>query len=286
MTQKKLKEILAAHSLYLRGCLDDARADLSGAKLSGADLSWADLSRAKLSGADLSGADLSWAKLSGADLSGTDLSRAKLSGAKLLGADLSGAKLSEAKLLVADLSWAKLSGADLSEAKLSRADLSRADLSSADLSRADLSGTDLSWAKLSGTKLSGAYLLGADLSGADLSGAKGLTSAADFLKTHFEQTEAGYIAYKTFNSQYRAPSAWSIEKGSIIEENVNFDRCEDCGCGINVAPIEWVERHYRGAVWKVLIRWEWLAGVCVPYRSDGKIRCERVELLEIVKEVP
>ena len=206
MTQKKLKEILAAHSLYLRGCLDDARADLSGAKLSGADLSWADLSRAKLSGADLSGADLSWAKLSGADLSG------------------------------------------------------------ADLSRADLSGTDLSWA--------------------DLSGAKGLTSAADFLKTHFEQTEAGYIAYKTFNSQYRAPSAWSIEKGSIIEENVNFDRCEDCGCGINVAPIEWVERHYRGAVWKVLIRWEWLAGVCVPYRSDGKIRCERVELLEIVKEAP
>lgn len=53
---------------------------------------------------------------------------------------------------------------------------------------------------------------------ADLSGAKGLTSATDFLKTHFEQTEAGYIAYKTFNSQYRAPSAWSIEKGSIIEK--------------------------------------------------------------------
>lgn len=191
MTQKKLKEILAAHSLYLRGCLDDARADLSGAKLSGADLS-----------------------------------------------------------------EANLSGANLSEAKLSRA--------------------DLSWSKLSR----------ADLSGADLSGAKGLTSAADFLKTHFEQTEAGYIAYKTFNSRYCAPSPWSIEKGSIIEENVNFDRCTNCGCGINVAPIEWVERHYSGAVWKVLIRWEWLAGVCVPYMSDGQIRCERVELLEIVKEAP
>ena len=231
MTQKKLKEILAAHSLYLRGCLDDARADLSGAKLSGADLSEANLSEANLSGADLSRADLSWSKLSGADLS-------------------------------------------------------RADLSGADLSRADLSGTDLSWAKLSGANLSGAYLLGADLSGADLSGVKGLTSAADFLKTHFEQTEAGYIAYKTFNSRYRAPSTWSIEKGSIIEENVNFDRCKDCGCGINVAPIEWVEQHYSGAIWKVLIRWEWLAGVCVPYMSDGKIRCERVELLEIVKGAP
>ena len=221
MTQKKLKEILAAHSLYLRGCLGDARADLSGADLSGVDLSWSKLSEANLSGADLSGADLS-----------------------------------------------------------------RADLSGADLSRADLSGADLSWADLSGAKLSGAYLSGAKLSGANLSGAKGLTSAADFLKTHFEQTEAGFIAYKTFNSRYRAPSTWSIEKGSIIEENVNFDRCTDCGCGINVAPIEWVKRRYSGAVWKVLIRWEWLAGVCVPYMSDGKIRCERVELLEIVKGAP
>ena len=241
MTQKKLKEILAAHSLYLRGCLGDARADLSGADLSGVDLSWS-----KLSEANLSGADLSWSKLSEANLSGADLSGA-------------------------DLSWSKLP---------------RSKLSGADLSRADLSGADLSGADLSGAKLSGAYLSGAKLSGANLSGAKGLTSAADFLKTHFEQTEAGYIAYKTFNSQYRAPSTWSIEKGSIIEENVNFDRCKDCGCGINVAPIEWVEQHYSGAVWKVLIRWEWLAGVCVPYRSDGKIRCERVELLEIVKEVP
>lgn len=28
---------------------------------------------------------------------------------------------------------------------------------------------------------------------------------------------------------------------------------------------------------------EWLPGVCVPYNTDGKIRCERVELLEVVK---
>ena len=211
MTQEKLKGILAAHSLYLHGCLGDARANLS----------WANLSEA-----DLSGADLSWAHLLCADLS-----KANLSGAKLSGADMS----------KADLSGADMSGADMSRARLLRA---------------------------------------------ELSGAKGLTSAADFLKTHFEQTEAGYIAYKTFNSRYHAPSTWNIEKGSTIEENVNFDRCANCGCGINVAPIEWVEQHYSGAVWKVLIRWEWLAGVCVPYMSNGQIRCERVELLEIVKEAP
>jgi len=50
-----------------------------------------------LSGADLSGADLSDANLSGADLSGADLRRADLSGADLRRADLSGADLRRAE---------------------------------------------------------------------------------------------------------------------------------------------------------------------------------------------
>ena len=144
----------------------------------------------------------------------------------------------------------------------------RADLREADLREANLSGADLS---------------GANLSGADLSGANGLLSAVNFMKAHFERTENGYIAYKTFGGQYNPPEKWKIEPGSIIEESVNFDRCNDCGSGINVAPIQWVRNYYKGDIWKVLIRWEWLAGVCVPYQSDGKIRCERVELIEIVK---
>ena len=136
-------------------------------------------------------------------------------------------------------------------------------------SKADLSGANLSWA---------------DLSGADLSGAKGILSTVNFLESYFERTEDGYVAYKTFNSMYRAPDTWKIETGSIIEENVNFNRCDDCGCGINVAPLQWVKNNYSGDIWKVLIRWEWLCGVCVPYQSDGKIRCERVELVEVVKK--
>ena len=75
-----------------------ARANLSGAYLSGADLSGAYLSGAYLSGADLSGARLFRAYLSDADLSGArlfraDLSRANLAGANLFGADLYGADL-------------------------------------------------------------------------------------------------------------------------------------------------------------------------------------------------
>ena len=190
--------------------------------------------------------------------------------ADLSDADLSDADLSDANLRRADLSDANLSGADLRRADLRRADLSGADLSGADLRRADLSGADLS---------------GADLRRADLSGAKGLLSAIDFLKEHFEMTNEGFIAYKTFGSEYNPPEKWVIQPGSVITENVNFDTTNTCGCGINVAPLKWVQNVYGGDdIWKVLIRFEWLAGVCVPYNSDGKIRCERVQLLEIVEE--
>lgn len=128
-----------------------------------------------------------------------------------------------------------------------------------------------------------ANLSGANLSGADLRRAEGLLSSIDFLSKNFEKTNEGYIAYKTFNSTYPAPSYWKIEAGEIISENVLFDRCEECGCGINVAPLEYVKDNYEGDIWKILIRWEWLPGVCVPYNSDGVIRCERAELLGIVE---
>lgn len=159
--------------------------------------------------------------------------------------------------------------ADLSCAKLSGANLSYANLSCANLSCADLRGSDLS---------------GADLSGANLSGAKGLLSAISYIDAHFERVKAGYIAYKTFDCTYNAPAAWKIEAGAVLSENVNFNRTDLCGCGINVAPLEWVKREYPNKpIWKMLVRWEWLAGVCVPYNTDGKIRCERVELLEVVE---
>ena len=174
----------------------------------------------------------------------------------------------QANLSEANLSRAKLRGADLSGAKLSEANLSEANLSEANLSEADLSGADLS---------------GADLSGADLSGAK-LISSINFLEAHFERTTDGYIVYKCFGAQYKAPEKWEIKPGSVIKETVNPLRTCDCGSGINVAPLEWVRKNYDARpVWKLLIRWEWLAGVVCPYNSDGKIRCERAELVEVVE---
>ena len=150
MTQEELNKIVEQHQHCIKeDCegWEDMKANLRGADLSGADLSWA----------NLRGADLSWANLRVANLRGTDLSWADLSGANLRGADLSGADLSGA-----DLSGAKLRVANLRGTDLSGADLSGADLSGADLSGADLSGADLHRADLRGANLTDAYLTGAD----------------------------------------------------------------------------------------------------------------------------
>lgn len=153
----------------------------------------------------------------------------------------------------------------------------------ADLSGADLRGANLRGADLSDADLSDADLRGADLRGADLSGAV-LMSSISYMEAHFERTADGYIAYKCFGGQYAPPEKWEIKPGSVIEETVNPLRTTTCGSGINVAPLEWVRHEYPGKeIWKLLIRWEWLTGVVVPYNTDGKIRCERAELVEVVE---
>ena len=194
---------------------------------------------------------------------------ANLSGANLSGADFTGVNLSCANLSCADLRGANFLSTNVSFTILTGANFSCTNLLGADLTGADLTNTDLSYA---------------NLISANLSGAKGLISQCDFLKNNFETTSDGIVAYKTFGAVHQPPDVWKLEKGSVITENVHFDRTNDFGCGINVAPLDWVKTHYHGEIWQVLIRWEWLSGVCVPYNSTGQIRCERAELVGVVSE--
>ena len=143
MTPTQIKKILANHAKWRADPNTGARADLSGAKLTGADLS-----RAYLYGANMAGANLYGANLSGANLSGAYLSGAYLYGANMAGANLYGAYLSSANMYGANMAGANLYGANLSGAYLSGANLSGANLSGAYLSRADLSRADLSRANL------------------------------------------------------------------------------------------------------------------------------------------
>lgn len=185
-------------------------------------------------------------------------------------ADLSGEDLCRANLSGANLSCADLSGADLCRANLGGANLSYADLRGASLSDANLSGVDLSYASLND----------ANLSGANLSHATGLLNPIDYLAEKFERTKEGYIVYKVFSGSYISPAGWKIKPGEIITEEVNFFRVNNCGCGINVAPLEWVKQNYpKKDIYKLLIKWEWLAGVVVPYNTDGKIRCARAQII-------
>ncbi len=199
--------------------------------------------------------------------------------ADLRGANLRGANLSDADLRGADLSSANLSSADLSDADLSGADLSSANLSSADLSSANLRGANLSDADLRGADLSGA-----NLSRANLSDAKNLLNPIVWLADNFDHDDQGYIVYKAIgNTTFNAPDYWTIEAGATIEEVVNPLPTIDCGCGVNFATLKWVkENHESSTIWRCRIRWEWLPGVVVPFNTDGKARCSKLELIETV----
>ena len=102
------------------------------------------------------------------------------------------------------------------------------------------------------------------------------------MEANFERTKDGYIVYKTFGAYNAPPETWKIEKDSIIEEVCNPNRTNQCGCGINVATLDWVEKdnlYSDRKVYKLLIRFEWLPGVVVPYGTDGKIRCSRAQII-------
>lgn len=165
-------------------------------------------------------------------------------------------------------------------------DLRRADLSNANLSDADLRDANLSGADLRDANLSGANLSGADLSGADLSGTLGIMSPIDFMEENFQKTQKGLVVFKTFDNFYKINPNWNIAPGAIISETVNPSRCSNCGCGINVGTLGYVRDNNKKnlPIWKLLIRWEWLPGVVVPFNTYGKIRCERAELIEIVED--
>ena len=220
--------------------------------------------------------------LSCADLSGSNLRGSNLSGSNLRGSNLSGSNLSGSNLRSADLSGSNLSGSNLSGSNLSGSNLRGSNLRGSNLRGSNLSGSNLS-----GSNLRSADLSGSNLSGSNLSGSTGIMSAIAFMDAHFERTKDGFIAYKTFGSNYYPNDDWKIEPDSVLSEVVNPDRACSCGCGINVAPLSWVKDNAtnggRLSIWKVLIRWEWLMGVVVPFGSDGKVRCEKVELIEVVK---
>ena len=166
-----LEKILEDHEKWLNEEDGGERANLNGADLSDAILSFVDLRDADLRGANLSNSDLRDAVLRRTNLSDVNLRNADLSYVNLKGANLNNADLGGADLRGADLGYARLNCTDLSYANLRNSNLRDTGLKNANLRNADLSGTDLSYAYLRNADLSGANLSDVNLSDADLGGA-------------------------------------------------------------------------------------------------------------------
>lgn len=132
-----------------------------------------------------------------------------------------------------------------------------------------------------------ANLSKANLRYANLSDAKNLLNPKNWLDKNFEKTKEGYIVFKAIgNTSYSVSKNWKIEKDSFLEEVVNFVRTNDCGCGVNFGTKEFLKDNYlkAGSWWKCLLYFEDLPLLCVPYNTNGKARCGRLQLLEKIKK--
>jgi hypothetical protein len=90
--------------------------------------------------------------------------------------------------------------------------------------------------------------------------------------------------YKTFGAYYKNDE-WNVESNAYIEENVNPLPTNECGCGINFATLAWVKKDSGESkeIWRCRISWMDSCSIVVPYNTDGKARCGRMQLLEVVK---
>ena len=309
ITVEALTEVRRLHDLWRAGKPGGKRADLEGANLRDANLRDANLAHANLRGANLTRADLTDANLTDAHLIGADLTDANLTDAHLIGADLSAANLTDADLAHANLAGANLTYsiltyADLTRANLTDAKLTDANLTYANLTCAILAGADLTYTKLTRAKLEGANLAGANLTDADLAHAKlgdanlsratGLLNASDGLANRFERhkTEAGYVVYKAFGETdfgSEQKSRWpkvNRTPSYVLTETVNPERTDLCGSGVNFGTLKWIKANYAGKridIWSCLLADRDLADCVVPYNTDGKARCGRLTLIELVE---
>ncbi len=178
--------------------------------------------------------------------------------------------------------------ASFQHTSLDRADLRNNNFTGSNFTGAILNHSDLRGSNLTNCDLSNASLCNANLNKCNLSGCIGLLDPIEFLcnRENFESDDLGILCYKIFFqdefSLSRRPRHWKIEENSQISEVVNPDRTSQCGSGVHVGTYNWCKANlqkYSDPIWLVRIKWKHLAGVVVPYNTDGKFRCSRATLV-------
>jgi len=200
------------------------------------------------------------------------------------GANLRGADLGDANLRGADLGDANLRGADLRGADLRGADLTNANLEDANLTSANLRGADLTNANLRG-----ADLTNANLRGADLRGAKGIDARRTTPLLILADQVGPLRAYKLVTDDYTGPTYKGLcyRVGSVISDiKAEEDPLVDCGCGVNLATLDWVLREWRPPLRIMQVEFEREQLVCIPTCTDGKFRttgCKVIKEMDLVE---
>lgn len=107
-----------------------------------------------------------------------------------------------------------------------------------------------------------------------------------FLEQQFDRVEGGWTAYKVFAAIHTPRPEWKIEADSwIVDPNLNTDPENDCAAGVNVASsVSWIEDLLSDTpgeweAWEVFIPDDSI--IVVPLTSDGKIRTNRLQLIEV-----
>jgi hypothetical protein len=240
----------------------------------GAVLDWVRFSDAKLKNVDFGKAQLRNVYFSGCELDCIDFLKADLQSCLFDNCTISGSYFHESNC------W----GVVFHDCVINRASFCKANLTEASFRGGAFRNCSFKQANLAHVNFTDTTFRDCDWSES-----KGLLDAAQWLRDTFECDDLGIIVYKAIGETFKPrPLHWQIAPGSFLEEVVNFDRFEECGCGVNFGTRAWITqnlcRHtYSYDIWRCRIRWTDLPGVVVPYNTDGKARCSRLELLRIVE---
>lgn len=231
-------------------------------------------------------------------LKGTEIKEGWLLGLNLNRAILENVYLNESEIRNCSFEGAIIKNCSFVKSSIWSTSFKRSKISKTNFTDADIDTNSFDCAEIKECDFTNSIWNRCSFTESSFSGSKGLISSIDYLEKTFKKTEQGYITYKKFGQFYDTPNYWDIREGSVLNEVINSNRFEDCGAGINVSTLNWLDEHLLFAatlygfsakdktdIWEVLIPFEWLSGVCVPYNTDGKIRCERVKLIkELTKE--
>lgn len=194
-------------------------------------------------------------------------------GADFTGLELSMSQFFKSHLLNSSFDGSSLERSQLRDCTIENTSFFRARLRDLDMLNCTFRGFDSRTLEL------------ADINKVNFSGSTGLPDPIEWMDENFgEPDKYGYIVYKSFSNSTPCSEErnkkWKPEPGLIITEQVNPNRTTCCGSGVSFGTRNWcIARYGSKHLWVCRLHYKDLLNVVVPFETDGKARCGRLELL-------